>query len=120
MAGDIQLTCSDCGQDFTFTAADQSFYQERGYSNPKRWQELPSGKEERSGRRIRLPFGSVSGNTCDLFWLRQPTTVPLSPGVTAQSFAAIAMWRERAAEEEAVDAAVLVPLPVTGLPLKRA
>ena len=31
MAGDIQLTCSDCGQDFTFTAADQSFYQERGY-----------------------------------------------------------------------------------------
>jgi len=32
MAGDIQLTCSDCGQDFTFTAADQAFFQERGYS----------------------------------------------------------------------------------------
>ena len=36
MAGDIQLTCSDCGQDFTFTAADQAFFQERGYSTPKR------------------------------------------------------------------------------------
>ena len=26
MAGDMQLTCSDCGQDFTFTAADQAFF----------------------------------------------------------------------------------------------
>ena len=30
MAGDIQLTCSDCQQEFTFTAADQAFFQERG------------------------------------------------------------------------------------------
>ncbi|MDE3163524.1 MAG: zinc-ribbon domain containing protein, partial [Acidobacteriota bacterium] len=25
MSGDLQLTCSDCGQEFTFTAADQAF-----------------------------------------------------------------------------------------------
>ncbi|HMD21510.1 MAG TPA: CxxC-x17-CxxC domain-containing protein [Alloacidobacterium sp.] len=36
MTGDLQLTCSDCGQDFTFTAADQAFFRERGYSAPKR------------------------------------------------------------------------------------
>jgi CxxC-x17-CxxC domain-containing protein len=36
MAGDLQLTCSDCGREFTFTAADQTFFQERGYSTPKR------------------------------------------------------------------------------------
>jgi CxxC-x17-CxxC domain-containing protein len=34
--GDLQLTCSDCGREFTFTAADQTFFQERGYSTPKR------------------------------------------------------------------------------------
>jgi hypothetical protein len=32
-------------------------------------QELPSGKKERAGG-IRLPFGSFTGNTCDLFGLR--------------------------------------------------
>ena len=36
MTGDLQLTCSDCGQEFTFTAADQDFFRERGYSAPKR------------------------------------------------------------------------------------
>lgn len=36
MTGDLQLTCSDCGQEFTFTAADQAFFRERGYSAPKR------------------------------------------------------------------------------------
>ena len=37
--------------------------------DPKALQELPSGKEERSGR-LRLPFGSVTGYACDLFRLR--------------------------------------------------
>ena len=37
--------------------------------DPKTLQELPSGKEERSGG-VRLPFGSGTGNTCDLFGLR--------------------------------------------------
>ena len=35
MARDMQITCSDCGQEFTFSAADQTFFQERGYSTPK-------------------------------------------------------------------------------------
>ena len=49
MAGDIQLTCSDCGQDFTFTAADQAFFQERGYSTPKRCKPCRMAKKNDQG-----------------------------------------------------------------------
>ena len=49
MAGDIQLTCSDCGQDFTFTAADQAFFQERGYSTPKRCKPCRQAKKSDQG-----------------------------------------------------------------------
>ena len=33
---DRTLTCRDCGQAFTFTAGEQAFYQERGYTEPQR------------------------------------------------------------------------------------
>ncbi|MGH2532988.1 MAG: CxxC-x17-CxxC domain-containing protein [Thermomicrobiales bacterium] len=33
---DRTLTCRDCGQEFTFTAGEQAFYQERGFSEPQR------------------------------------------------------------------------------------
>lgn len=34
---DKTLQCSDCGQDFTFTAGEQEFYESRGFQNePKR------------------------------------------------------------------------------------
>jgi CxxC-x17-CxxC domain-containing protein len=33
---DRTLTCADCGGAFTFTAGEQAFYQERGFSEPKR------------------------------------------------------------------------------------
>ena len=33
---DKTLTCRDCGQAFTFTAGEQAFYQERGFSEPQR------------------------------------------------------------------------------------
>lgn len=36
MTTDMQITCSDCGQEFTFTAGEQDFYAERGYSQPRR------------------------------------------------------------------------------------
>jgi CxxC-x17-CxxC domain-containing protein len=31
-------TCRDCGQTFVFTAGEQAFYQERGFSEPQRCQ----------------------------------------------------------------------------------
>jgi CxxC-x17-CxxC domain-containing protein len=33
---DKTLTCSDCGQEFTFTGAEQQFYADRGFSEPRR------------------------------------------------------------------------------------
>lgn len=33
---DRTLTCRDCGQSFVFTAGEQAFYTERGYSEPMR------------------------------------------------------------------------------------
>lgn len=33
---DQMLKCSDCGADFAFTARDQAFYRERGFSPPRR------------------------------------------------------------------------------------
>ena len=36
---DKPLKCSDCGADFTFTASEQEFFAEKGYTNdPKRCQ----------------------------------------------------------------------------------
>ena len=34
---DKQIMCSDCGKEFSFTAAEQEFFQQKGYTNePKR------------------------------------------------------------------------------------
>ncbi|HUD44181.1 MAG TPA: zinc-ribbon domain containing protein [Patescibacteria group bacterium] len=30
---DKTLTCRDCGKDFTFTASEQQFYQDKGFTN---------------------------------------------------------------------------------------
>jgi CxxC-x17-CxxC domain-containing protein len=82
MAGDIQLTCSDCGQDFTFTAADQAFFQERGYSTPKRCKPCRMAKKNDQGgggggggyRSAPAQGTPVICSGCG-----QPTTVPFEP-----------------------------------------
>jgi len=33
---DRNLTCADCGQEFNFTASEQQFYADRGFSDPRR------------------------------------------------------------------------------------
>jgi CxxC-x17-CxxC domain-containing protein len=33
---DKTLTCADCGQQFVFTASEQDFYGQRGFSEPRR------------------------------------------------------------------------------------
>jgi CxxC-x17-CxxC domain-containing protein len=33
---DRTLTCADCGQEFVFTASEQQFYTDRGFSDPRR------------------------------------------------------------------------------------
>ena len=36
MLTDRSLTCADCGQEFIFSESEQSFYAERGFSEPRR------------------------------------------------------------------------------------
>lgn len=46
---DRTLTCKDCGQSFTFTAREQEFFQQKGYTNePGRC--LPCRQNARSSR----------------------------------------------------------------------
>ena len=45
---DKTLTCADCGQEFTFTASEQDFYAERGFTEPRRCGSLPRRPQGRS------------------------------------------------------------------------
>ena len=36
MYSDKTLTCEDCGQEFVFTASEQDFYAQRGFTEPRR------------------------------------------------------------------------------------
>jgi CxxC-x17-CxxC domain-containing protein len=51
---DRTLTCRDCGQPFTFTAGEQAFYTERGYSEPQR---CPSCRAARKAQRSDDSYG---------------------------------------------------------------
>lgn len=50
---DRQLTCGDCGQQFTWPAAEQAFFNEKGFEPPKRCKECRQANKERreAGRR---------------------------------------------------------------------
>ena len=78
MAGDMQLTCSDCGQEFTFSAADQQFFQERGYSTPKRCKACRMAKKNDQGGSVRRSAPS-QGTPVICSGCGQPTTVPFEP-----------------------------------------
>lgn len=53
---DRTLTCQDCGQSFTFSADDQTYHAEKGYTNePKRCPDC------RRARRSERDYGGSSG-----------------------------------------------------------
>ena len=52
---DRTLACRDCGQEFAFTAGEQAFYQERGYSEPQR---CPSCRAARKAQRASSGYDS--------------------------------------------------------------
>lgn len=54
---DKTLTCSDCGQQFTFTASEQEFYAQKGFSEPSR---CPSCRAARKAARESGSFGGAS------------------------------------------------------------
>lgn len=85
MSGDLLLTCSDCGQEFVFTAGEQQFYQERGYSSPRRCKPCRQAKQSSGagggGRSApRQSYDSAgSGTTVVCASCGQTTTVPFEP-----------------------------------------
>jgi hypothetical protein len=42
---DKTLKCVDCGKDFVFTAREQEFYAQKGFSEPKRCKECREAKK---------------------------------------------------------------------------
>ena len=72
---DKTLQCSDCGNEFIFTAAEQEFFQSKGYTNePKRCPACRQArKAERMGARPRQMFPAVCAE-CG-----KDTEVPFEP-----------------------------------------
>jgi CxxC-x17-CxxC domain-containing protein len=56
---DRTITCRDCGNAFTFTAGEQAFYAERGYSEPQR---CANCRAERKAQRAASGYDSGSSS----------------------------------------------------------
>lgn len=97
---DLLLMCSDCGQEFVFTAGEQQFFQERGYSSPRRCKPCRQAKQASAGgggghapshshhdggggysagASIGAGAGMSSGTTVVCASCGQTTTVPFEP-----------------------------------------
>jgi CxxC-x17-CxxC domain-containing protein len=46
---DRTLTCADCGQEFVFTASEQQFYADRGFSDPRRCRSCRAARKSQMG-----------------------------------------------------------------------
>jgi CxxC-x17-CxxC domain-containing protein len=57
---DKNLTCADCGQEFVFTASEQDFYGQRGFTEPRR---CPSCRASRKAARGSSGAGYSSGGS---------------------------------------------------------
>lgn len=74
---DKQLTCSDCGNPFTWTASEQEFYAKKGFDNaPKRCPSCRAAKKARMGDMSRGPRQSfeITCSNCG-----KKDTVPFQP-----------------------------------------
>lgn len=62
MYTDKTLTCADCGQQFVFTASEQDFYAQRGFTEPRR---CPADRAARKAARQSSGAGYSSGYTSE-------------------------------------------------------
>jgi CxxC-x17-CxxC domain-containing protein len=49
MYTDKALTCSDCGQEFTWTSSEQEFFADRGFTEPKRCSSCRAARKASQG-----------------------------------------------------------------------
>jgi CxxC-x17-CxxC domain-containing protein len=59
LTADRTLTCADCGQEFVFSASEQQFYTDRGFSDPRR---CPDCRRARKAQRQGSNGGSYSAS----------------------------------------------------------
>jgi len=79
MAGDQQLMCSDCAQSFTFSAEDQEFFRDRGYSAPKRCKACRQAKKNEQTGGGGYQRSASQGTSVICSGCGQQTTVPFDP-----------------------------------------
>lgn len=80
MTEDLKLVCSDCGQEFTYSTEDQAFFQERGYSAPKRCKTCRTAKKnEQAGGGGGYSQSESRGTTVTCSACGKQTTVPFEP-----------------------------------------
>lgn len=79
MYQDKTLTCRDCGAEFTFTASEQEFYAEKGFTNePGRCPECRAArKAANGGRPARTSDRQMYEAVCAE--CGRPTQVPFKP-----------------------------------------
>ncbi len=74
MYNDKTLVCKDCGQEFVFTAGEQEFYAEKGFTNePQRCKACRDARKNAGGVKTRQMFDAVCAS-CG-----QPCQVPFQP-----------------------------------------
>ena len=75
MYNDKTMVCKDCGQEFTFTASEQEFYAEKGFTNePQRCKSCRDQRKSKSrGNESRQMFDAVCAE-CG-----KPCKVPFEP-----------------------------------------
>lgn len=62
MSADKEIKCKDCGQNFTFTAGEQEFFQSKGFSEPIR---CKACREARKAQKANSGFGGGFGGNKD-------------------------------------------------------
>lgn len=71
MYNDKTLICKECGKEFTFSAGEQEFYEEKGFQNePTRCKECRSRREHQSKKELYDAVCAECGQT---------TKVPFKP-----------------------------------------
>ena len=48
---DIRIKCQDCGTEFIFSVAEQTFYEEKGFTQPKRCRLCRKNRKDKFERR---------------------------------------------------------------------
>ncbi|MEQ1849338.1 MAG: zinc-ribbon domain containing protein [Candidatus Peribacteraceae bacterium] len=71
---DQQITCRDCGADFTFTEGEAAFYQERGLAAPQRCKACRDKRknERMSTREMHAATCASCGTDCEVPFKPRP------------------------------------------------